>query len=1751
MNATQRRPDRVFKAVTLANGAERVEQYDFLRRLQQVDEPDGSTLRYGYDGNGSLNRIEHSSGERVSYARSGRVLRAATARVETEIVFDANGFPAQLHYRIDAREWRIDYRRNAQGRVIAMRYPNSSEWLRVGKQLSCGTQLYAKFEAPQIVFANGASSTEEWDEVASAAAQQDDGRPLRRSVQRITHSDAAGNRSIDQHYSYDEQGRVAGAGAQHFVYDQNDRLSACDDIHYAFDEQNRLISAGSTTYGYADAPYITRAGALRFDYDALGRRSARHDGSGTQHYRYNLFGQLASITLADGTLITYLYDGFGRLVGREGAQEIVFYLVDFEGHRLAEASASGAVARSYLWFGAQCIGAIDGVCGAPLSQSFHRLHGGTLAAIGGADGSLQLIAHSDPYGADSPISDTVPGYACLFGDSASGLLHAGSRWLDPAIGQFISADSWFGTQALAPVPSAARQVFDALPGGTGRTMTPQSAYDWCRRDPVNYCDPNGHNFMGLIWSTISAFLWSMQVTSIAFQMELISLAVFILATFPGFMPAWNLSGWKRIAPWNALPPLLGSTRLMVPFAFPLNSIWNAGGQVFTMGNVIWVNGDQLGTLEETSQRDLIECSNAGSYRAATDEVAADLYRVRSANALATATANATGTQLTAVTVTTPAAAALGDVFVGGDWLSIRRSGVAGGEELRAITAISGGNFTLDTALPAAFFSQAVDLLRLDSALVHLQKDDAHAARTLTFVRGKSLHIAERLSEDIPAAALSVSEYMPAGIRAARTATAAREAALIRLADKGDQALYASNDFLRIRAGSDYSARLVSRLRGTRDLVLDSALPPDPSAIKYQQVEVAKLVNEGAAIVNQSASGDRVNVGTIADLRVGDGVVVENTGAAPLTSERRIVKQLFLSLPLAALPAALQGVAISVDIMNADTSTQGRGKTSSATTIDTAKGDAGHFSKDQPVRVRKAPATDFFTTLAAVDQAADTLTLAEALPAADFPNGGEVTVHLLVASKRFTAEASAAPATQVTLEVKRPGSPALNDLVRIRALADVQGGVLRQINAAPIVIAQLDSALPATHATNLSVQRLTPLANTLKGNASAPALRLRFTISGSTNPYAQNDELFFAQGSDEAYGKIVAAPLGQVIELVDPIELASNAVGFAVQRCAPTGIGTADAKLQESRILIPSDPGEEPITRRRAVEAHEMRHVWQYSVLGPFFFSLPLPWLINLGFSAFGSEATGNSANKVMRHIGLGGLDSLFALVAWGIGSAAGKTSKAAAIDGELIDTARKVIQFPADADVEKIKAFSEGSPCEAAKGDYSTFNVIDTLDLAQKKVTLRFSLESDKFATNDRVKLSVSPFEKIRATVNKWFSLNLEQLWSNHIPVSWGRVLSKFLNRDSWFPLLGLYPIGFMMAGGNQSRMHFEQDASYHSGDLYNNFATSDPAEIFVGQFSRVFGFRSGRGAGDTATGLSDINPLEFLVVETPTVVIGGSTLQPTDLVYGSVPALSAGRVRFRENYYMHMGDKVENAVGAFFAAAQPGTYILHVPGELPAGQLVNTIGFDADFQKLRTIVVKPLSVSPAGTAADPLFETETLRFSIGGDAKAKYDLQYQGAAPASALTFAAADSLRVSVPAGATGVHTLEIKATYQAGDAIFRGAGQLDPVALTPEQLSNVCQALPVTVQALVAPAIPDVKAGKTQNFQMPIAPVSVTVTSPTPAGATVNASVINGKGRPATLTFVAPHGVAAETQVTFELEFGSSGNKKIIQLSVKVTP
>jgi len=1722
------RPDWVLKTSELANGQRRREYYDFRRRLQRVEEPDGSSLRYRYDAQGKLASLESSTGERAHFERGPKEWRARTDRSETRVRFDERGFPIATTLQVDGHVWTTEYRRDERGRLVAVLYPGALDWLQLGERVRCGDTLYAELSLPRCAFGNGTCAIEELHEGPEP------------KLRRIAHLDASGDAIIDRSYDHDEAGRITRAGARHFSYDAEGRLSACDDVRYAFDAEGRMIRAGGAELGYGSGPLVAHAHGATFEYDAVGRRSARHDATGTTRYGYNLFGQLARVERSDSS-VEYLYDGFGRLIGRQTHQGTVYYVLDVDGRRLAECDASGQPTRTYLWLGAQCFGQIDGPCGGPLARSFHRVQGGTLAGIGDAHGKIAPIHHDDAYGGDLPILDGVPGYAGLFGDPDTGLLHAMSRWLDPAIAQFTSPDSWYGTHALDRLSRGLRPVLNRLPGGTACLLDAGAAYSWCRHDPVNYADPNGHHPAGIVWSLVSACVWQTQVTSLALQMELVGLALWILFTFPVFMPAWNTEFWLKVSPFQAIPPLLGSARLGVPFAFPLNSIWNASGNVFTMGSVIWANGEQLATLEDTAQRDLLRGANIATYQAAAEAIGAGDPRARSPHVVGTATVDAAGTQLTAVALTTPAGIATGDVFRATDWLAVRLPAPdTSGYEVSQVALVGAGTLDLTPALPPRMRGQAIELARADRSVVKIVQGDKLIARTVASVRGQVLHFLDQIPDGFPVDGLTVTEYMPSARRRDTLADAPPEHIVVRFAAGAQRGAYAATNAVRIRADARYFARVVVRLRGTLDAILDAPLTAPALPTDYGKIEIVKL-DPSTAVAGQTASGNRVGVGNATDLRKFDGLAIENTGAAAVVTERRIALQLFLRCALTALPAALHSTAIAVDLMSPDASVKADGKVSGASQVTTTAGQATRFSAGQPVRVRKAPDRDFFTVVKAVTGATNRIELDEALPGAQFANGDAVTIVLMIAGKSLEAENTAAPGDQVLVKVDVPTSPAINDVLRVRKKADAEGGALRRLTAAPVVVAELDSALPATHTANLGVRRLAPVQASLQSEVAAPPVQLRFTVQGGANPYVKDDELHFAGPGGEAWGKIFEPPVGQRIVLVDPIDILIDRANVSLEHVTVTGRTTAGATLEESLIMIPSDPGEEPVTRRRAVELHEMQHVWQYALLGPLFLSLPLPWLVDLGFS-FTDDAT--TASKWTRHFGVGALDSLFAAIAWGAGTGGrGPTD----LEGEVLGAERKIVQFPSDIEAERFADFGDGIPCDVAKDDYDSLNFIESFELGTRRVALRFALESDRFAIGDKIKVSVSPFEKIRSEINKWFSLNLERLWSDHIPQAWGRALSRLLNRDSWFPLIGVYPICFLMAGNRAAaqRIGLEQDASYKSGDLYTNLGVGSPNEIFVGEFARLLGFMQGRGAGDVAVGLSDANPLEFLTVETPAI----AGVVASDMVAGSIATPAANRVRFRDSYFIPLHDKVENAVGAFFAASRAGVYNVHVRGELTA----SVVGkFLTDIEQLRRITVKSLEVSPVVSAAQPIYETERVRFEIRGTAGVEYRLRYKGAAPAPAGTI---DGTTFTAPVLPTAVapapHTLEITVTYPDNHDIFRGAGQSGPSRLTAEQRTNVCQDLLVAIGVLAAPAIGPVQAGKTAKFRMGIAPSSVKVTSALPAGAAVNANVVNGVGRNAELTFIAPNKVTAATDVTFEMSFGSGAVTKKVTVTVRITP
>ncbi len=596
-SALENRPDLIVQEVPLPNGGVRREGRDFLNRVRVQEEPDGSWLRYRYDFSGKLLGVSHSSGDQVEFTgdRQSGQRSAHTGRTETVVRVDREGFPVEVIQRVDGFEWRMKYRVGSGGQLELCEAPGAED---TEKHLQVETDRARRRTTVRL--ATGATTVEEMSP----------GEKLR--LARVSLVPAAGeSRTVDLHYGTD--GRIQRLGTVTALYDEQGHLRSWGDRWRCdYDEQGRrvrkVVDGNLFAYSYSDRVVVEeRFGkdTISFVYDELGRRTVRRGPEGQTRYSYNLFGRLGRVELPGGRRVDYLYDGFGRLVGRVLDGEPRYYIVGIDGNRLAEADREGRILSVYLWIGPQCVGRVQGD---RLTETYHRAVGGRLVGIGDAQGAIREPCGDDPYG--GAVKEGVPGLGSLFGDPLTGLVHAGTRWLDPELGQFLTPDTWYGVDPEELVPKEFRTAFHAMAGGTARRINDETAYLWCAGDPVNFTDPTGHNWLGIVWSVLSAFLWGAQTNSLALQMEMVNILADPIRFFVGLFGPGLDWYWKHSV-FNLTGPV-GSYRMMTG-ALLLNGLWreaNSQDTLWVMGNVIWARPGDWEALAEERMRDLVVASSA-------------------------------------------------------------------------------------------------------------------------------------------------------------------------------------------------------------------------------------------------------------------------------------------------------------------------------------------------------------------------------------------------------------------------------------------------------------------------------------------------------------------------------------------------------------------------------------------------------------------------------------------------------------------------------------------------------------------------------------------------------------------------------------------------------------------------------------------------------------------------------------------------------------------------------------------------------------------------------------------------------------------------------------------------------------------------------------------------------------------------------------------------------------------------------------
>lgn len=292
----------------------------------------------------------------------------------------------------------------------------------------------------------------------------------------------------DQTYriQYDADGNVIADERNQYTYDSHGqliRVSGADESSYTYDSRGNLLSKTkdgiSVQYAYTNAQWpdqVTAVGGVALTYDQVGNLT----GYGARQYNWTRGKLLESVTDEQGSY-TYTYDADGYRATKVTANgKTTFDTIG--GQLLAQAGPEGNLYFQYS--GGTPFGfVLDDI------QYYYLTNlNGDVVGITDAQGNLLAQYVYDPWGKLLQINTTEPNnaeqlavatanplrYRGYYYDSETGMYYLQSRYYDPDLGRFISADDFF-----------------AFADGTDQHNT-LSLYVYCANSPLNHKDPSGY-----------------------------------------------------------------------------------------------------------------------------------------------------------------------------------------------------------------------------------------------------------------------------------------------------------------------------------------------------------------------------------------------------------------------------------------------------------------------------------------------------------------------------------------------------------------------------------------------------------------------------------------------------------------------------------------------------------------------------------------------------------------------------------------------------------------------------------------------------------------------------------------------------------------------------------------------------------------------------------------------------------------------------------------------------------------------------------------------------------------------------------------------------------------------------------------------------------------------------------------------------------------------------------------------------------
>jgi RHS repeat-associated protein len=472
---------------------------DPKKRLKEIQinasglaQPSSYTLALGYDAQQRLQSLSDSSGESLSFAYTGTLLRKVTS---SGTVNGSVGFDYDPQFRVVAEKVN-------DTSVVSYGYDNDGMLRTASLQ---GAELRfvrnVKGQVQQSVFSlNGNLSTAVVETYTYDPAYGDllgieatrNNELLyrytieqrdnlgREKIRREAFNSPVGVQETRLRYDYDAAGRLSKVFSCPLVGDTSCTANPTEVASYAYDDNGNLTAyPGFFNPTYDAQDRLLSTSTTTFSNNAEGWRTGSTFSVFSHTYTYHPTGHLLATQGQQGTA-SYRLDPLGRRIERATSSSTSRFLYRDALRPAAELTASNALRTRFVYASGRNVPDFlwrDG--------SFFRIltdpRGSVRVVVNVATGAVEQRMRQDAWGRveeDTAAGWQPFGYAGGLYEPMTGMVRFGAREYDPATARWLQKD---------PIRFA---------GGDS------NLYAYVAGDPVNYIDPNG--------------LWLLQATGVVF-----------------------------------------------------------------------------------------------------------------------------------------------------------------------------------------------------------------------------------------------------------------------------------------------------------------------------------------------------------------------------------------------------------------------------------------------------------------------------------------------------------------------------------------------------------------------------------------------------------------------------------------------------------------------------------------------------------------------------------------------------------------------------------------------------------------------------------------------------------------------------------------------------------------------------------------------------------------------------------------------------------------------------------------------------------------------------------------------------------------------------------------------------------------------------------------------------------------------------------------------------------------------------------